>query len=130
MTLKAKGDEPLIELMPLHPLRDVRKKTGRLKEIIEQAAEDERGDFISVTLTDEVDPYKPKEQLEKVFDHILEVCVDNMRTRTKLSELDEELVMKGPMENFADFYQEMQGRTLNEEEYEMMCQIFEQVKEG
>ncbi len=130
VTLKDKGDEPLIELMPLHPLRDVRKKTGRLKEIIEQAAEDERGDYISVTLTDEVDPYKPKEQLEKVFDHILEVRVDNMRTRTKLSELDEELVMKDPMENFADFYQEMQGRALNEEEYEMMCQIFEQVKEG
>ncbi len=83
-----------------------------------------------MTLTDEVDPYKPKEQLEKVFDHILEVRVDNKRTRTKLSELDEELIMKDPMENFADFYQEMQGRALQEEEYQMMYQIFEQVKEG
>ena len=83
-----------------------------------------------MTLTDAVDPYKPKEQLEKVFDHILEVRVDNKRTRTKLSELDEELIMKDPMENFADFYQEMQGRALQEEEYQMMYQIFEQVKEG
>ncbi len=130
VTLGDKGEEPLIELMPLHPLRDVKKKTGKLMEIIEQAQEDERGDYISVTLTDEVDPYKPKEQLEKVFDHILEVRVDNKRTRTKLSELDEELIMKDPMENFADFYQEMQGRALQEEEYQMMYQIFEQVKEG
>ena len=38
--------------------------------------------------------------------------------------------MKDPMENFADFYQEMQGRALQEEEYQMMYQIFEQVKEG
>ena len=92
--------------------------------------EHERGDYISVTLTDAVDPYKPKEQLEKVFDRILEVRVDNQRTRAKLSQLDEELTMKDPLDNFADFYQEMQGRKMEEEEMQMMLQIFEQVKEG
>ncbi len=129
VTLGEKGEQPLIECLPLHPLRDIRKKTGKLKEMIEQAAEEERGDYISVTLTDEVDPYRPREQLEKVFDHILEIRVDNLRTRTRLMELDEELVMKDPLENFADFYQEMQGRKLEEEEYQMMLEIFEQVKE-
>ncbi len=130
VTLGKKGEEPLIELLPLHPLRDVRKKTGKLKDIIEGALEHERGDYISVTLTDAVDPYKPKEQLEKVFDRILEVRVDNQRTRAKLSQLDEELTMKDPLDNFADFYQEMQGRKMEEEEMQMMRQIFEQVKEG
>ena len=66
VTLGEKGEEPLIELLPLHPLRDVKKKTGNLRDIIDHAGEDERGDYISVTLTDETDPYKPKEQLEKV----------------------------------------------------------------
>lgn len=129
VTLGGKGEQPLIECMPLHPMRDIKKKTGKLKDIIEQAAEDERGDYISVTLTDEVDPYKPKEQLEKVFDHILEIRVDNHRTRTRLKELDEELTMKDPLENFADFYQEMQGKKLEEEELQMMMEIFGQVKE-
>lgn len=129
VTLGEKGEAPLIELWPLHPLRDVKKKKGNLKDIIKQAAEGERGDYISVTLTDEVDPYKPKEQLEKVFDHILEVRVDNIRTRAKLHELDEELAMKDPLQNFADFYQEMQGKPLDEEELKTMRQIFEQVKE-
>lgn len=129
VTLGKKGEPPLIELLPLHPLRDVKKKTGNLKDIIEHAEDDERGDYISVTLTDETEPYKPKEQLEKVFSHILEVRVDNGRTRKKLSELDEKLTLKDPMQNFADFYQEMQGRKLGEEELEMMRQIFGKAKE-
>lgn len=129
VTLREKGEPPLIECLPLHPMRDIRKKTGKLKDIIEQAEEEERGDYISVTLTDEADPYKPKEQLEKVFDHILEIRVDNLRTRTRLLELYEEPAMKDPLKNFADFYQEMQGKKLKEEEFQMMLEIFEQVKE-
>ena len=36
--------------------------------------------------------------------------MDNQRTRTKLKEMDEELVMKDPFTSFAEFYKEMQGR--------------------
>ena len=79
-------------------------------------------------MTDEVEPYKPKEQLEKVFSHILEVRVDNTRTRNKLQELDEELTIKDPLESFADFYQEMQGKEMGEEEQEIMMQILEEAK--
>ncbi len=129
VTLLEKGKPPLIDLLPLHPLRDVKKKTGKLEDIIKQAEAGEREDFISVTLKDEIEPYKPKEQLEKVFDHILEVRVDNARTRQKLREMDEELAMKDPLEIFEDFYEEIQGTRLKEEEVEMMRQIFEQAKE-
>ena len=127
MTLGEKGTEPKIELLPLHPLRDVKKKSGKLEDIISQADEGERNDYISVTLTDEIDPYKPKEQLEKVFSRVLEVRVDNMRTRNKLRELDEELSMKDPIENFAEFFQEMQGRKPNEQEMNVMLGIFEDI---
>ncbi len=129
VTLGEKGKEPQIELLPLHPLRDVKRKAGSLKDIVDQAADNERGDYVSILLTDEVEPYRPKEQLEKVFDHILEVRVDNSRTRNKLLELDEELIMKDPVESFADFYREMQGKTLGEEEFQIMLEVFEKVKE-
>ena len=105
----------------------MKKKSGKLEDLISQADEGERNDYISVTLTDEIDPYKPKEQLEKVFSHVLEVRVDNMRTRNKLRELDEELSMKDPIENFAEFFQEMQGRKPNEQEMDVMLGIFEDV---
>ena len=119
VTLKAKGEKPEIENYPLHPLRDVRKK---------KAQETEKDDYISITLTDEIDPYKPKEQLERIFSHILEIRVDNQRTRTKLKEMDEELVMKDPFTSFAEFYKEMQGREMNGEEETIMKEIFDKAK--
>ena len=128
VTLKAKGEKPEIENYPLHPLRDVRKKKGTLDEIIKEAQETEKHDYISITLTDEIDPYKPKEQLERIFSHILEIRVDNQRTRTKLKEMDEELVMKDPFTSFAEFYKEMQGREMNGEEETIMKEIFDKAK--
>lgn len=128
VTLKAKGEKPEIENYPLHPLRDVRKKKGTLDEIIKEAQETEKDDYISITLTDEIDPYKPKEQLERIFSHILEIRVDNQRTRTKLKEMDEELVMKDPFTSFAEFYKEMQGREMNGEEETIMKEIFDMAK--
>ena len=128
VTLKAKGEKPEIENYPLHPLRDVRKKKGTLDEIIKEAQETEKNDYISITLTDEIDPYKPKEQLERIFSHILEIRVDNQRTRTKLKEMDEELVMKDPFTSFAEFYKEMQGREMNGEEETIMKEIFDKAK--
>ena len=128
VTLKAKGEKPEIENYPLHPLRDVRKKKGTLDEIIKEAQETEKDDYINITLTDEIDPYKPKEQLERIFSHILEIRVDNQRTRTKLKEMDEELVMKDPFTSFAEFYKEMQGREMNGEEETIMKEIFDKAK--
>ena len=128
VTLKAKGEKPEIENYPLHPLRDVRKKKGTLDEIIKEAQETEKDDYISITLTDEIDPYKPKEQLEQIFSHILEIRVDNQRTRTKLKEMDEELVMKDPFTSFAEFYKELQGREMNGEEETIMKEIFDKAK--
>lgn len=128
VTLKAKGEKPEIENYPLHPLRDVRKKKGTLDEIIKEAQETEKDDYISITLTDEIDSYKPKEQLERIFSHILEIRVDNQRTRTKLKEMDEELVMKDPFTSFAEFYKEMQGREMNGEEETIMKEIFDKAK--
>ena len=128
VTLKAKGEKPEIENYPLHPLRDVRKKKGTLDEIIKEAQETEKDDYISITLTDEIDPYKPKEQLERIFSHILEIRVDNQRTRTKLKEMDEELVMKDPFTSFAEFSKEMQGREMNGEEETIMKEIFDKAK--
>ena len=59
---------------------------------------------------------------------ILEVKADNTRTRNKLREMDEELVLKDPLETFCDFYQEMQGRQFAQEELEIMKKMFDEAK--
>ncbi len=105
-----------------------------MKTVPEEAKED----YVSITLTDETDPYRPKEQLEKVFSHILEVRMDNSRTRQKLMKdaevvrmaSDAEVVrMASPLEIFGDFFQEMQGRALNAEEQQVMNKIAEEMEE-
>lgn len=126
VTLEEKGKSVKIEEYPLHPLRDVRKITGKLKEILKEERSPE--DYVSITLTDETDPYHPKEQLETVFSKILEVRIDNTRTRTKWMEA-EELVLKTPEENFADFFEKMQGRTMDPEEETLILQILEEARE-
>ena len=83
---------------------------------------------MSVTLTDEIDPYKPREQLEKVYSHILEVRMDNARTRQKLQFGEEELRMEDPVQMFSDFFREMQGRGMSEEEKKFTEQVFDKAK--
>lgn len=156
--LGAKGEPVHVEKLPLHPLRDVRKLRGNLADIIAQAAETRQADisqreralqqtdisrresvlqqtdvprqndYVSVTLTDEIDPYKPKEQLEKVYSHILEVRTDNERTRKKLEFSEEEIRIEDPLSVFADFYREMQGREMTEEEQGILDWVFDTVK--
>lgn len=128
VTLRGKGEEPETERLPLRPLRDVRKKEGTLEQLLREALPKERDDFVSITLTDEGELYKPKEQLERVYTHILELRVENSRTKRKLEELDEQLVIKSPAEVFREFYYQMQGTRLTAEEQRVVDEIFEQVK--
>lgn len=123
--LREKGEEAEVVRLPLHPVRDVRKKRGKLQDILSRPQEDGRDDYVSITLTDEKEPYKPKEQLEQLYSHILEVRIDNERIRQKLTEFDEELVWKSPMAAFGDFYEEMQGRELDEEEEKILEQVID-----
>lgn len=126
--LKEKGEPVEIREIPLHPLRDVRRVRGSLKEIIESADPLQKEDYVSIVLTDEVDPYKPKEQLQQVFSHILEIRVDNERTRKKLDFSEEEIRIENPVAAFRDFYREMHGRELPENETHLIEKIYEEVR--
>ena len=129
ITLGEKGQEVQVERYPLSPLRNVRKVRGELAEILANADPAERGDYVSITLTDEREPYRPKEQLEKVFSHILEVRMDNTRTRRKLEQFEEQVIMKDPLTIFRDFYREMQGRGMTEEETALMQEVLKSMEE-
>lgn len=127
--LKEKERGVRIEKIDLEPIRDVRKVRGSLEEILSHAEESQREDYVSVTLTDEIDPYRPKDQLERVYSHILEVRMDNERTRKKLEFAEEKIRIEDPLLAFADFYREMQGREINDEEQKILEAVFETVRE-
>ena len=126
VTLKEKGAEPEIVQLPLHPLHDVRKLKGELSEILEGVCKEKCKDYVSITLTDEVESYRPKEQLENVYERILELRIDNTRTRNKLMDVEEEEISLNPLEAFAGFFEEIQGRVLTQDEVVYMQKIIDQ----
>ncbi len=128
VTLGPKGAEALIETIPLAPTREVRKERGTLREVIARADEDNRHDFVSVILTDEKEPYHPREQLEEVYDYILEVRIDNTRTRNRMKEQPSGEISMRPMELFQSFYQEMQGQPMSLEEELLLERILDEGK--
>lgn len=124
--LQEKGKAPQIETLPLLPMRKIISCRGTLAEIINQAKENICHQYVSITLTDEVEAYQPKEQLEEVYDHILEIRIDNARTQKLMEFSEEELEHIDPYESFCRFFLEMNGRELTEQENEMIQQIMNQ----
>ncbi len=130
VTLGAKGEELIIEKLPLTARQDVRKEQGTLSEIINRATEDNRNDFISITLTDEADLYKPKDQLEEHYNFILEVRVENSRTKAQMENITGEASVLDPLEAFREFYQEMNNEPMNYVEEKLIAEIITAVKEA
>jgi len=128
ITLNKKGDELLLEQIPLKGMQDVRKEKGSLNEIIDRATEQNMHDFISITLTDEEEVFKPKDQLGEHYDHILEIKVENSRTRAQIENVSGEATVLDPFEAFKEFYQEMQGVAMNDEEEKIIGEVINAVK--
>lgn len=129
--LREKGAEPLISIIPLTPLRDVREERGTLEEILKKYGHNESGsnktdDYVSVTLTDERELYQPREQLERIFPYLLELKMDNARMRRQMQEEEELLDLSDPAKVFARFFEEMQGRPMDEREEEVFKKIMEE----
>lgn len=128
--LKEKQDGCRSYLLPLNMQRDVRSVRGTLREILDQVPVEGRvHDYISITLTDEEMLEQPKAQLELYFDSILEVILDNSRTRQVLEEEVPDLKEMSPLDAFGTFFQETAGREMNEEEADLLREILQEISE-
>ena len=125
VTLGKKGEDVKIETLPLQPMRDVQQLKGRFEELIRLGTED----YVSLTLTDEKMPYQPREQLEKVFPNILELKVENTRTKREISGFLKEAEQAEPCVLFENFYEEIHGISMTEEERQLVREILEKVQE-
>lgn len=129
VTLNAKGEPVRTDSLALHPLRDVQKKKGLLEDILKEGKETGGDNYVSVTLTNEEELYKPREQLMNVYPFLLEVRMDNERIRRQLEDMGEEIERKSPLEMYQDFYREVHGTDLGEEGIGIMRQILDEIKE-
>lgn len=125
ITLGEKGAPLQIDRISLVPLHDVCQLKGTLQEMMELEGVD-ADDYVSITLTDEDQLYRPKDQLEEKFHNILEVRLDNQRIRARFTEGESSDVTLNPLEAFAEFYQEMNGQPMSEEEEAVIREILEE----
>lgn len=134
VTLEEKGREPLIETIPLSVLHDVRRLKGTLDELLNAKEEQFCEDYISIILTDEKELYRPKDILSEVYPHILEITVDNTRTRNIFDDLQEGGYdaedgmekLQSPLEAFREFYQLMQQQPLSKTEEAVIAEILDE----
>lgn len=141
--LGEKGEEPQLRFLPLSGLQDVRRLRGTLEEVLaaaESAAPSPSAgqpsvsgvchDFVSVTITDEQEPYRIRERLEERYDHLLELRVDNARTRARMAESGTENdPAPEPMEAFRQFYETVNHTPLPEEGERVMKRLIREIQE-
>ena len=126
--LRAKGTPLLIRTLPLSAGRRVKRLSGSLEELVEMAA-DWKEDFVSLTLQEEQEPFDFREQLEEVYHRILEIRIENERTRRKLQEELGELEIPGPLEAFSRFYEAVRHCPMTEKQEQLMREIITEAEE-
>ena len=124
-----KGESLSYEFLPLSGIQDVRREKGTLKEVLKRATKENCHDFVSVTLTDEEEPFRIREQLKEAYDYLLELKVENGRTREKLVEDEEFIPVLNPMEAFCQFYKTVRGVQMTEEALHAIERIVQEAKE-
>ena len=141
--LGKKGEELQLRFLPLFGLQDVRRLRGTLEEVLEAAESAAPSpsagqpsvsgvchDFVSVTITDEQEPYRIRERLEERYDHLLELRVDNARTRARMAESGTENdPAPEPMEAFRQFYETVNHTPLPEEGERIMKRLIREIQE-
>ena len=122
--LGKKGDVT-ISTLPLRPLHDVRKIQGTLEVLTspETLREADPEDYVSVILTDEEDLYEPGLALSRAYPRLLEWRVENSRTRAEMQDRIIQEEKKSILELFGDFYEQMRGAALDENQTDVMKTI-------
>lgn len=131
VTLQEKGTPVSVRFLPLQDIQDVRRIRGTVSGVLEAAGRTVgAGDYVSITITDEEEIYRTREMLEEVYEHILELKVDNSRTRRQLADQETDSAgILSPLESFSLFCEALRGEGLSEEEQSIMEKIIAECEE-
>ena len=120
-----------IEQIPLIPKRDLVELKGTYNELVAKSFYEHttyQEDYVHITLTDEEDILDALAKLRVIYKNIMKLDYDNQRTRhqSELS-LSDAVEEKTPYEHFSDFYEMMNGQSLNDEQSAFMQQLIESI---
>ena len=117
ITLVEVSDESVVtKHLPLLPLRDMRIVEGEMHTILEQGKVDPSNqDYLLVRLTDRHAILDPMNKLRSVYPNVLHLEKPGM-LETGEQQMRRETLKRGELEMFRDFFLQITGQTLNDEQ--------------
>ena len=120
ITVSAK-ERVQVELVPLKPMRDMRRLKGTMKELLDKKNVKAPEDFIYATLTDEDIINDAMGIFQQVYPNTVRIDYDNSHTRA-IEHVDISRIAENKSfpELIGDFYRLMYGCEITEEEMDVM----------
>ncbi len=124
VTLSEKG-KVSYELLPLHPIRDMREVEGEINQLVD--LKNYTTDYIHVTLTDEENLVDPMGRLRVVYPNIMKLDFRNSRTAVKEHSkmAAKDVKSKTPLQLFNEFYEMQNNQPMNDQELSIMTKLLE-----
>ncbi|TYO97096.1 exodeoxyribonuclease I subunit D [Geothermobacter ehrlichii] len=117
-----------IETLPLEPLRDMRCLEGELEELLEAGRQDpRRDDYLLVRLTDTHAILDLMARLREVYPNVLHLERPGLMARGENLRLDRQHLRQGELRMFEDFFRQVTGGELDEEQRRLVAGIIEQL---
>jgi len=128
--MKEKGKVAL-RFLPLMPLHDMREIKGKIETLMsnEVSSLADKEDYLRIILTDEEEIIDPMSKLRSVYPNIMGLGFENMRTNKDISVLTaqtEKIQTLSVHDLFGEFFLEMQGSVMSEEQSKIIRELLEQ----
>ena len=121
-----------ISTRPLVPMRDLVEIKGLYDELVSKDFYSKLNteDYYHVTLTDEEDVLDAMGKMRTIYKNIMLLDYDNTRTRSsgQLSAAAD-MEQKTPVQLFEEFYEQVNGRAMSQEQQEMSRRMIEKIWE-
>lgn len=127
VTMKEKGEIEII-LLPFTPLHEMRELRGRFADILsdEIVQSGDPMDYLHITLTDDDELVDVFSRLQHTYPNLMKLDFDNRRTRTAdLVRQSEQVRKKSILEQFCDFFEQTNGKPMNDWQRTLMRTICE-----
>ena len=121
-----------IHVVPLVPRRDMRKMRGTYMEVTAKDAytEENKMDYLQITLTDEEDVPGALQKLRTVYPNLMRLEYDNARTRENREvQAVEAQEQKSELELFEEFYELLNNESMKDEQVEFVEKLIQDLKE-
>lgn len=122
------GSSCTTTLLPIQPLKDVRVIQGMLAELLAAGQEDpNRNDYLLVQLTDKHAILDPMAKLREIYPNVLHLEKPGLLGTGEQAQR-RQLLKRGHMDMFADFFAQVQGEAMTEPQQNALQAVLEHIQ--